>query len=118
MATRFALVLHTSSPATLRVEAEQRQLLALLAALRLTPRLVDGADAANRELRAALWASPGAVRATYPFLFIASRDGAAGAETFEAVGDFAVVAALHEGAQHRQVAHAEGDLARRLAGCA
>jgi hypothetical protein len=106
---RTALVLHTSSPPTAHVEGQQRELLALLAALRVAPRLVDGADAANAALRARLWAVPGATRATYPFLFIMkAREGEEEEEEVEAVGAFDACQALHED---------DGGLARRLEGC-
>jgi len=109
---RTALVLHTTSPSTAHVESQQRELLALLAALHVAPRCVDGADAANAALRARLWAAPGAVRAAYPFLFIATRKEGAAAEAaeeeLEAVGTFDACSALHE----------DGALASRLAGCA
>ena len=52
-----------------------------------------------------------------PFVFVASSD-ASGAVAYSAVGDFETVMAMHEGAAHKQVAHKEGDLARRLEGCA
>ena len=115
--SRQVVVLHTTSPSTSHVDACQRKLVDLLNALHVHARLVDGADAANKELRAQLWAVPHAARAVDPFVFVASSD-ASGAVAYSAVGDFETVMAMHEGAEHKQVAHKEGDLARRLEGCA
>ena len=115
--SRQVIVLHTTSPSTSHVDACQRKLVDLLNALHVHARLVDGADAANKELRAQLWAVPHAARAVYPFVFVASSD-ASGAVAYSAIGDFETVMAMHEGAAHKQVEHTEGDLARRLEGCA
>lgn len=110
-------MLYSSTPSSQAVEGAQRRLADLLAALRVHPRLVDGASAANRDARAALWALPGATRAAYPQLFVETAAADGGAPSVECLGDAATVQAMAEGAQHLGVRYEDGALARRLEGC-
>ena len=63
-------------PKDVATECAQRHVRDVLGGRRVRRERVDGAAAAARETRAALWAVPGAERAAYPQLFVRSAAGA------------------------------------------
>lgn len=87
---RTAVLLHTSTPPTARVEGAQRALLAILRAHGLDAILIDGAEPALRDLRNEIWAVAG--QRSYPLLCI--RTAAPAAVSAATVGGAAPAAGV------------------------
>lgn len=92
-----AVFLYTSVPKDVTTEMAQRAMLDVLMARGVRVVRVDGADAANKDVRAALWAVSGR-RAVYPQLFVRAADGGA----HEFVGDSEAFTMLVENNEARK----------------
>jgi hypothetical protein len=92
------------------VEGNQRALMDLLDGKRIAVEQVDGSNAANKELRARLWALSGK-RAVYPQLFSRMTGAAGGDGEYRFLGDWESISFMVENNDDR---HALTELLKGL----
>ena len=90
MPSHLALVMTTSTPATLAMENSCRKVVDWLTDFKIDHKVIDGADPDQKELRNELFNISG-IRGKYPQVFITDK-----AESTEFIGDYEKIESLIE----------------------